>query len=98
MSDEQQNPNQSPLQEPSVLDYLKSLFRFGKGERIQLPEFMEEEQRSTISNQPLADSDQSKEIQSDKVAISQPATFQSFDQAQDRHSNIQTPFPWRSFV
>jgi len=54
MSDEQQNPNQSPLQEPSVLDYLKSLFRFGKGERIQLPEFVKAEQaafpwRSTVA-------------------------------------------------
>ena len=82
MSDESQNPNQPPLQEPSVLDYLKSLFRFGKGERIQLPEFAEEEQQLAVSGQPLAVSDQSKE--------SQPSTFQ--------HSNIQSPFPWRSMV
>ncbi|HEY3473636.1 MAG TPA: hypothetical protein VGK56_03445, partial [Anaerolineales bacterium] len=26
-----------PLQEPSVLDYVKSLFHFGNGERIQIP-------------------------------------------------------------
>ncbi|MEP7133522.1 MAG: glycosyltransferase family 39 protein [Chloroflexota bacterium] len=63
MSDETQPPDQTPIQEPSVLDYLKSLFRFGKGERIQLPEFVEEEQPLAISGQPLAVSDQ-------------PATFQ----------------------
>ncbi|NWG05347.1 MAG: glycosyltransferase family 39 protein [Chloroflexi bacterium] len=42
MSDELQ-PTNSP-EEPSVLDYVKSLFRFGKAEKIQLPSFVEEEQ------------------------------------------------------
>ena len=53
MSDETQNPNQSPQPEPSVLDYLKSLFRFGSGERIQLPDFVEEEQQLAVSGQPV---------------------------------------------
>src|SRR5258706_1194920 len=66
MSNETQNHNQSPLQEPSVLDYLKSLFRFGKGERIQLPEFVEAEQAAV--------SDQPEEIQSStREAILQPS-------------------------
>jgi len=58
MSDETQNPNQSPQPEPSVLDYLKSLFRFGSGERIQLPDFVDEEQQLAVSGQPLVSSDQ----------------------------------------
>jgi len=52
MSDETQNPNQPPQPEPSVLDYLKSLFRFGSGERIQLPDFVEAEQPLAVSEQP----------------------------------------------
>src|SRR5690349_3738529 len=35
MSEDLEKPDQH--QEPSVLDYFKSLFRFGNGERIQLP-------------------------------------------------------------
>ena len=46
MTDNLQPQEPTPEQEPSVLDYLKSLFRFGRGERIQLPEFVEEEQPS----------------------------------------------------
>ena len=41
-------PDPTPAQEPSVLDYVKSLFRFG-GEKVQLPEFVEEEKSSAIS-------------------------------------------------
>jgi hypothetical protein len=32
-----------PSEEPSVLDYVKSLFRFGREEKIQIPAFVEEE-------------------------------------------------------
>ncbi|HET9908898.1 MAG TPA: glycosyltransferase family 39 protein [Anaerolineales bacterium] len=42
MSNELQNNNQ--LVEPSVLDYVKSLFRLGNGERIQIPDFVREDQ------------------------------------------------------
>ncbi|HUG33762.1 MAG TPA: glycosyltransferase family 39 protein [Anaerolineales bacterium] len=60
-------PDQTPAQEPSVLDYVKSLFRFG-GNRVQVPEFAEEEKPSAISDQQSA------------VGIqSQPSTFQSLD-------------------
>src|SRR5262245_12866837 len=52
MSDEHQNPNQYPLGEPSVLDYVKSLLRFGNGEQIQVPSFVEEEEQpSAVSVQ-----------------------------------------------
>lgn len=50
MSDELQQPE--PQNEPSVLDYVKSLFRFG-GERIQL-----EEQPLVVSGQQLTVDDQ----------------------------------------
>ena len=35
MSDDVEKPE--PLKEPSVLDYVKSLFRFGNGKSIQIP-------------------------------------------------------------
>ena len=35
MNDDLKKPD--PLEEPSVLDYVKSLFRFGNGERIRIP-------------------------------------------------------------
>jgi hypothetical protein len=50
MSNENRNSNPHPLGEPSVLDYVKSLFRFGNAERIQIPEFLEEEQRSAVGD------------------------------------------------
>src|SRR5512141_3149298 len=56
MSDDLQPTN--PPEEPSVLDYVKSLFRFGKEQKIQLPSFVEEEssivekETSTVDHQP----------------------------------------------
>jgi len=94
MSDETQNPDQPPIQEPSVLDYVKSLFRFGNAERFQIPAFVEEEKPSAVSSQLSAVNDQPEEIQSDNIAKSQPAAFQPFDPAQGKP----TPFPWRSLL
>ena len=51
MTDNLQPQDPTPQTEPSVLDYLKSLFRFGSGERIQLPDFVEEEQQLAVSGQ-----------------------------------------------
>ena len=51
MGDENQTPNRYPLGEPSVLDYVKSLLRFGDGERVRIPEFVEEEQAFVPGNQ-----------------------------------------------
>jgi len=50
MSEELKPTN--PSEEPSVLDYVKSLFRFGAEERIHLPSFVEEEGPSTAATQP----------------------------------------------
>ena len=49
MSDDLQPTN--PSEEPSVLDYVKSLFRFGKAEKIQLPSFVEDEKTPSDESQ-----------------------------------------------
>ena len=90
MTDNPQQQGPIPQDEPSVLDYLKSLFRFGKGERIRLPEVVEEGQPLAISDQLLVVVEQSVESQPLDQAQDKPSTFQS--------ANVQTPFPWRSFV
>jgi hypothetical protein len=53
MSDDFQQTN--PSEEPSVLDYVKSLFRFGKAEKIQLPSFAEEEPSGTGQETPTSE-------------------------------------------
>ena len=62
MTDNPQQPDRPPFDEPSVLDYIKSLFRSGD-EKIQLPKFVEEEQPSAVSHQPLAVSNHPEESQ-----------------------------------
>ncbi|MDQ3007826.1 MAG: glycosyltransferase family 39 protein, partial [Chloroflexota bacterium] len=47
MSDELQN--NEPPEEPSVLDYVKSLFRFGGAERIHLPKFVDQEKPAPVA-------------------------------------------------
>jgi hypothetical protein len=80
-----QPKDQSPFDEPSVLDYFKSLFRFG-GER---PAFSDEQgavgdQQSAVSDEDLAIGSQPEESRDE------PETFP--------RSNVQTPFPWRSLL
>src|SRR5688572_29920876 len=48
MSDEL--PNNEPTEEPSVLDYVKSLFRFGGAERVSLPKFVEQESPAPVTS------------------------------------------------
>jgi hypothetical protein len=90
MSNENQNPNQYPLGEPSVLDYVKSLFRFGNGERIQIPEFVEEEQRIAVRDQQLATNTKVMEARPEVTVAAQPETFQPY--------NVPTAFPWHSLL
>ncbi|HMB25456.1 MAG TPA: hypothetical protein VKP08_21585, partial [Anaerolineales bacterium] len=47
MNDENPNPNQYPLGEPSVLDYVKSLFHSGNGKVVDIPSVAE-----TVQEQP----------------------------------------------
>ena len=93
MSDELQN--NVPPEEPSVLDYVKSLFRFGGAERIHLPKFVEDEKPSqTVSDQPLAVAGQLEEAS--QVANSQyPITTYP-----SRISTLRSlaGLPWRSLL
>ena len=84
MSSENQNPNQYPLGEPSVLDYVRSLFRSGNGDRIQIPGFLEDEQVSVQAQQFLTGTTEQD------VVLAQPAAALSF--------RVSTPFPWRSLL
>jgi len=88
MTDNQQQ-DQSPFDEPSVLDYFKSLFRFGS-EKIQLPN----------SDEPLADSEQPLAVSDEPLADDGQSDL---DQPSDIHHSsfpIQNskPFPWRSLL
>ena len=94
MSDELQKPDQQ--NEPSVLDYVKSLFRFGN-ERIQIPEFVEEE-LSAISDQQLADSSQAEEVRSEAIPHSarwagRSIAANGFSPPSRRHPKAQTRSP-----
>ncbi|HJR79751.1 MAG TPA: glycosyltransferase family 39 protein [Anaerolineales bacterium] len=85
MSDELQRSDPSPVAEPSVLDYVKSLLKFGDGEKIRIPEFVEED------SQPLPSALVQPE---ESLAVSvepQPHPF-AFALPPSR------PFPWRSLV
>lgn len=64
-------PDQTPAQEPSVLDYVKSLFRSGEGGRIQIAPFVEDEQPSAASIQESAVSDKPAAVNSHEL----PAPF-----------------------
>ncbi|MCI0554360.1 MAG: glycosyltransferase family 39 protein [Anaerolineae bacterium] len=81
-----------PLEEPSVLDYVKSLFRFGNGERIQIPSFVEAEQEES---QPAPFT-----LTQPEIIPASEQRLQSFDKIQDEPSPFtphpSTPFPWRS--
>jgi len=83
MNDGLQEPNQLPIQEPSVLDYVKSLFRFGGVERIRIPGFAEEAQEFKVEETVIHPSE---DLQTGpKLSV---LSFQL----------SKTPFPWRSLL
>ena len=102
MSNENHDPNQTPLGEPSVLDYVKSLLRFRNGERIHLSSFVEEKQPSAteiqvdedrppaVSHEVVTTDILAEEVQPEVSTEPQPETFQPF--------NLPTVFPWRSLL
>ncbi len=98
MTNNTQSQDSNSQQEPSVLDYVKSLFRFG-GERIQLPEFVEEEQSgqqlSVISEQPSAIGDQPPQLPI--TSYQSPVSTQSVQPSILQSSNPPT-FPWLSLL
>lgn len=87
MNGENQNPKQYPLGEPSVLDYVRSLFHAGNGNRIQIPNFVEEEQ-STVSNQQFVVD----------TAVQDVVTVQPEQELEAQPSRVSTAFPWRSLL
>ena len=105
MSDKTQNPDQPPFDEPSVLDYVKSLFRFGSGERIRLPDFVEEEKKETIQAHPFA---VQQTVVIGEQSVEETPLFPSdqveeipFPKIQPSFLNSpasQTSFPWRALV
>jgi hypothetical protein len=88
MSDENPTPNQYPLGEPSVLDYVKSLLRFGDGERIHVPVLEEEPvggQLSAVSGRRAC----FRSLIEQRLATNlKPSNLQTF----------QPNFPWRSLL
>jgi hypothetical protein len=96
MSDENPTPSRYPLGEPSVLDYVKSLFRSGNGERIRFP-FDEETLidevegrqslfRETLVAEPSADVQYEPSVWEETSAEPRPMP---------EEGRI-TPFPWRA--
>src|SRR5919109_1162085 len=98
MSDENPNPSQYPLDEPSVLDYVKSLFRSGDGKRIQIPVeekvVVEERKSLTLETPVLQPID---DIQVEPSFLEAPST--ELEPVAERvEARVYTPFPWRSLL
>lgn len=98
MSDENPTPGQYPLGEPSVLDYVKSLFRSGNGERIRLPFEDEtladekiEERQALFRRAPVTDVEKEPSFFEAESMELQPAPELAL-------SLPLTPFPWRSLL
>src|SRR3972149_5102830 len=82
MSDELQKTDQPAAAEPSVLDYIKSLFKVGGVDKIRIPEFVEEEQEFKTHETIVQGSEDFQESSQPSVVLLQPPT----------------PFPWRSLL
>jgi hypothetical protein len=109
MSDENQSPNQYPLGEPSVLDYVKSLLRFGNSERIHVPSFVEEEKPAAVSSQLSARDTQVEEEQPSAVShqliaaetqVEETPVVVSVPEAEPSAFRLppSVSFPWRSLL
>src|SRR5689334_3649579 len=99
MNDDVEKPTQ--LAEPSVLDYVKSLFRFGNGERIQLPsdeirvQETVKESRSFTVETPLLEPVDELKVEPAVVQAPSPEPRPIPDPAEEPPV---TPFPWRSLL
>jgi NADH:ubiquinone oxidoreductase subunit 6 (subunit J) len=99
MSDEKPTPSQYPLGEPSVLDYVKSLFRSGNGERIRLPFDEETLVDEEVEGRPFLFRDR---------PVAEPTTDVRYEPSfwEATSTELQpvpeegriTPFPWRSLL
>jgi len=101
MTDEKPNQDQYPLGEPSVLDYVKSLFHSGNGHRIQIPseeEILVEQKIEERSFSPVEASDQSiDDVQSDISFVESP-TADIQPVGESIAEQPVTVFPWRSLL
>ena len=92
MSEENQNPGQYPLGEPSVLDYVKSLLRFDRGERIRIPDGEQPSAEGTNAIHP--ETVTAEALAGEFLAAETPAPEpESFQPA-----SVPTAFPWRSIL
>ena len=90
-----------PLAEPSVLDYVKSLLRFGGGERIHLP-FDEDrargenmEERSFLTE---AAALQPVEHARQELSFVEAPSVEAQPVVESIQEQPRTPFPWRSLL
>lgn len=93
MSDENQNPNRYPLGEPSVLDYVKSLLRFGNGERIHVPELVKQEPTAGAGSRISVPEVRVGEVEPEVAVADQPEPELS-----EVSLSPSTGFPWRSLL
>lgn len=94
MTDHSQPQDPTPPPEPSVLDYVKSLFRFGRGERIRLPEFVEDEQKEAIQAQTVDMGQPTVVVEQPVEEVPAPEIRPSFFNS----PTAQTSFPWRPLI
>lgn len=87
---------QPPFDEPSVLDYVKSLFRFGAGERIQIPRFAEEETSSITDDQPEGPQPLNSGL--DTLLAAETDRHPRPSQPSATKYESPSPFPWSSLL
>ena len=102
MREEKQNPDQYPLGEPSVLDYVKSLLHLGSGERIRIPE---EDLSPVIGEQLLEEKPvtMSPQVAAAALPVVEVEAIPAVEPelaVQESASTVPPagPFPWRSLL
>lgn len=88
---------QPPFDEPSILDYVKSLFRFGAGERIQIPRFAEEETSSITDDQPEGPQPLNSGLDTLLAAETDRHPPPSHQPSATKYESP-SPFPWSSLL
>ena len=99
MSDEHHISPEYPLGEPSVLDYVKSLFHFGNGERIRIPGEGNVLVEERVDGQPSFITETVSPRTTDEVWVEPTFVEAPADELQPAPTPVEeplTPFPWRS--
>ena len=87
---------QPPFDEPSILDYVKSLFRFGAGERIQIPRVAEEETSSITDDRPEGPQPLNSGL--DTLLAAETDRHPRPSQPSATKYESPSPFPWSSLL